>query len=65
MALTEEKAVKDLTLVFCRRRRSTSTPTPDQKEGGGGEGRSGGNDILLGMKKRGFGIGKWNGKLQK
>jgi 8-oxo-dGTP diphosphatase / 2-hydroxy-dATP diphosphatase len=38
---------KSYTLVFCRRHRQTENG--DIKE------------ILLGMKKRGFGVGKWNG----
>lgn len=41
----EEKPVKELTLVFCRR-----------------VGEGGMKEILLGMKKRGFGMGKWNGE---
>lgn len=40
------KKVKDLTLVFCRRAASD--------EGSG--------ELLLGLKKRGFGTGKWNGE---
>jgi 8-oxo-dGTP diphosphatase/2-hydroxy-dATP diphosphatase len=36
---------KDYTLIFCRREH----PIEGKKE------------ILLGMKKRGFGVGKWNG----
>ncbi|CAN0505072.1 unnamed protein product, partial [Ectocarpus sp. 12 AP-2014] len=58
-----KKSVKDLTLVFCRRTRRTSDTG---SEGGGDGGSSGDSDddskeILLGMKKRGFGEGKWNG----
>ncbi|CAN0403706.1 unnamed protein product, partial [Ectocarpus sp. 8 AP-2014] len=58
-----KKSVKDLTLVFCRRTRRISDTA---SEGGGGGGSSGdsdhdANEILLGMKKRGFGEGKWNG----
>lgn len=37
---------KHYTLCFCRRKSSTDTKD---------------NEILLGMKKRGFGVGKWNG----
>lgn len=41
---------KEYTLIFCRRRQlpldSSEAPS---------------NQILLGMKKRGFGVGKWNG----
>lgn len=36
---------KDYTLIFCRRKQQNS----DKSE------------ILLGMKKRGFGVGRWNG----
>eukprot|EP01038_Epipyxis_sp_PR26KG_P005132 gene5132-7148_t len=39
---------KDYTLVFCRRRIANN-------------GENNCNEILLGMKKRGFGVGKWNG----
>lgn len=46
MATSTEKKVKDLTLVFCRRKNLDGD----------------GNDILLGLKKRGFGMGKWNGE---
>ncbi|CBN75609.1 conserved unknown protein [Ectocarpus siliculosus] len=58
-----KKSVKDLTLVFCRR---TKRSSDIGSEGGGGGGSSGDSDddakeILLGMKKRGFGEGKWNG----
>ncbi|CAM9897292.1 unnamed protein product, partial [Ectocarpus fasciculatus] len=60
-----KKSVKDLTLVFCRRIRRSSD-TGSEGGGGGGGGSSGDSDddakeILLGMKKRGFGEGKWNG----
>ncbi|RYY85828.1 8-oxo-dGTP diphosphatase [archaeon] len=51
MASEEGQDVKaytsqDYTLVFCRR--PSQTPTASKQ-------------ILLGMKKRGFGVGKWNG----
>lgn len=45
MTTSPGKKIKDLTLVFCRR----------EEEDGGCK------QILLGKKKRGFGVGKWNG----
>eukprot|EP00752_Nemacystus_decipiens_P008300 g7420.t1 len=55
----EKKAIKDLTLVFCRRKRG---PNHAARQGDHGDGSGDdGDEILLGMKKRGFGMGKWNG----
>lgn len=50
VARNTEKKTKDLTLVFCRKK-SDLTPSG-----------TAGNEILLGLKKRGFGEGKWNGE---
>lgn len=50
VAKTTEKKTKDLTLVFCRKK-SDLTPSGTAD-----------NEILLGLKKRGFGEGKWNGE---
>lgn len=49
MAAAPPKKVKDLTLVFCRRTLWNSS-------------NEGCKEILLGLKKRGFGEGKWNGE---
>jgi 8-oxo-dGTP diphosphatase/2-hydroxy-dATP diphosphatase len=44
---------KDFTLIFCRRIREMVNPDTNEA--------STVREILLGMKKRGFGVGKWNG----
>ncbi|CAM9334995.1 unnamed protein product [Ascophyllum nodosum] len=44
----EGKKLKEFTLVFCRRTSSSSVD-------------DGCNELLLGLKKQGFGEGKWNG----
>lgn len=57
-----EKKIKDLTLVFCRRKtKATSNTTTDATADVKNEVKNG-NEILLGLKKRGFGEGKWNGE---
>ena len=45
----EGKKLKEFTLVFCRRTSSSSVD-------------DGCNELLLGLKKQGFGEGKWNGE---
>lgn len=50
-----DKTIKDLTLVFCRR-----TITDSEGDANPICRR---DEILLGLKKRGFGEGKWNGEV--
>lgn len=52
---------KEYTLIFCRRWQHVMSSSSSEIEGapGGSETRT--REILLGMKKRGFGMGKWNG----
>ena len=58
---------KDYTLIFCRRRHNVADNTANDgkevvvTEISDQSFSSNRSQILLGLKKRGFGVGKWNG----
>jgi len=61
--MEQGKPEKDYTLVFCLRR-APSSVFEQAQEGDAGDNMdfsADGNQVMLGMKKRGFGAGKWNG----
>jgi 8-oxo-dGTP diphosphatase/2-hydroxy-dATP diphosphatase len=52
-----EAVEKDYTLLFCRRCVDLEGSEPDNRP----HSSRSCNEVLLGMKKRGFGAGRWNG----